>query len=108
MRQLSRVIMMAVIVSLAHGAHAVTVDEVVARTIEARGGAAKLKAIQSLRLTGKYLSGSDASLEMAWAQLGKRPAKIRTEVTLQGLTAVDAFDGREGWRVQPFGGRRDP
>src|SRR5712692_3885353 len=33
---------------------------------------------------------------------------IRSEVTMQGLTAVDAFDGREGWSVKPFGGRRDP
>jgi photosystem II stability/assembly factor-like uncharacterized protein len=108
MRKVSRVIIMIAVVSLAPSvAHAVTVDEIITRNIEARGGVAKLKAIRSLRLTGKYLAGADAGLEMAWGSLGKRPARIRTEVTLQGLTAVDAFDGREGWRVQPFGGRRD-
>ena len=36
----------------AGGARALTVDEVVARNLEARGGAAKLAAIRSLRLTG--------------------------------------------------------
>ncbi len=32
---------------------AVTADELVAKYIEARGGAEKMKAIQTLRLTGK-------------------------------------------------------
>ena len=33
---------------------------------------------------------------------------MRNETTLQGLTAVEAFDGRVGWRVSPFGGRTEP
>ncbi|HEV2063598.1 MAG TPA: hypothetical protein VGS00_03510, partial [Thermoanaerobaculia bacterium] len=32
---------------------------------------------------------------------------IRTEVSLQGLSAVEAYDGKEGWSLDPFGGRRD-
>ena len=46
-------------------------------------------------------------IEAGWAQLQKRPGMIRTEVTLQGLTAVDAYDGHEGWSLDPFQGRRD-
>lgn len=87
---------------------ALTADEIVARSIEARGGAAKLQAIRSLRLTGKAVFGfGDAQIEAAWGQLQKRPGMLRTEVTLQGLTAVDAYDGREGWSLEPFEGRRD-
>jgi photosystem II stability/assembly factor-like uncharacterized protein len=108
MRKLSCVITVATMVSIGAGAaHALTAEEIVARHIEARGGAARLKAISSLRLTGKLLAGEDAGRELAWGLLGKRPGKIRSEVTLQGLTAIEAHDGREGWSVQPFGGRRN-
>jgi hypothetical protein len=47
-------------------------------------------------------------IEMAWAQVQKRPGKFRSEVTRQGLTAVQAWDGKEGWKLAPFGGRREP
>jgi hypothetical protein len=90
-------------------ARPMTVDEIVARSIEARGGAAKLAAIHSLRLTGKVqFGGGNFSIEAAIGTLMKRPGMIRTETTLQGLTAVSAYDGAEGWSVQPFQGRRDP
>jgi photosystem II stability/assembly factor-like uncharacterized protein len=89
-------------------ARAATVDEIIARHLEARGGLTKLRAIQSLRLTGKARFGEDAGREMAWGVLYKRPGRVRSEVTLQGLTAVEAHDGREGWSMRPFGGRRDP
>src|SRR5262245_1486838 len=93
----------------AGAANTLTVDELVSRHIEARGGAAKLKAIQSLRLTGKAVMGfGDRGFESSWAQLQKRPAMIRSEITRQGLTAVDAFDGKDGWNMEPFRGRREP
>jgi photosystem II stability/assembly factor-like uncharacterized protein/outer membrane lipoprotein-sorting protein len=92
----------------AGAAPALTVDEIVAKNIQARGGEAKLKAIQSLRLTGKVVfSAGDNSIEGVTSQVQKRPGKIREEFTLQGLTAVTAYDGHEGWRLQPFQGRRD-
>ena len=85
-----------------------TADELIARHLEARGGAAKLRAIRSVRFTGHTVSGGGGfSQEAAWAQLLARPSRLRTESTLQGLTAVDGWDGREGWSLDPFGGRRD-
>jgi len=88
--------------------HALTVDELVARNVEARGGMAKLQAIQSLRLTGTVVFGAgDGRMEATFGRLLKRPGMIRTEFTLQSLTAVDAYDGREAWSLEPFEGRRD-
>src|SRR5262249_20095449 len=95
----------------ASAALGLTVDEVVSRNIQARGGLQNIKALRSLRLTGKVQMGSgrgDGLVEAAWGQVQKRPAQFRQETTRQGLTAVDAYDGREGWSMQPFGGRRDP
>ncbi|HET9796240.1 MAG TPA: sialidase [Thermoanaerobaculia bacterium] len=85
-----------------------TVDEIVAKNVAARGGEEKLKAIHSLRLTGKVtFAFGDNQIEAVFGQVQKRPGMIRQEVTLQGLTAVDAYDGKEGWNLQPFQGRRD-
>jgi len=41
-------------------------------------------------------------------QVKKRPDDVRTEASLQGMTQIEAYDGKEGWRVSPFFGRRDP
>src|SRR3954451_14027515 len=85
-----------------------TVDEVVSRHAEARGGAQKLAALQNLRVSGKVVFGDqDFAINAQFAQLRKRPSSIRTEVTFQGLTAIDAFDGQQSWSVDPFQGRKD-
>jgi photosystem II stability/assembly factor-like uncharacterized protein/outer membrane lipoprotein-sorting protein len=89
-------------------ARALTVDEIVAKAVEARGGLAKIEAIQSVRATGKVVfGGGEFSIEAGFGLLQKRPGMIRSETTLQGLTAVEAFDGQEGWNLSPFQGRRD-
>ena len=86
-----------------------TADELVAKNIEARGGAAKWSAIRSMRTTGKVdLGGGDRHTEAAWAQIQKRPGMVRSETTLQGLTQVQAFDGAQAWQINPFQGRKDP
>jgi len=84
-----------------------TIDELVAKNIDAKGGADALRALNSLRLTGKLLV-SQGQIEFRYVQTTKRPGEIRTEATLQGMTAIQAYDGKEGWRVSPFQGRKDP
>jgi photosystem II stability/assembly factor-like uncharacterized protein len=85
-----------------------TADEIVARHVAARGGSAKLEALQSLRLDGKVVFGDgDFAITAAASQVSKLPDSIRREVTIQGLTAVDAYDGKESWSLNPFGGKRD-
>ncbi len=86
-----------------------TVDEIVARHVDARGGAARLAALQNLKVTGRVVfGGDDFAITAEFAQVRKRPARIRTEATLQGLTAIDAYDGSDSWSVDPFQGRKDP
>src|SRR5207245_11205139 len=73
----------------------ITIDEIVARHIEARGGAQKLAALQSLKISGKVFfgGGDDFTVTAEFAEVRRRPNQIRTEVTLQRLTALDAYDG---------------
>jgi hypothetical protein len=84
-----------------------TVDELVAKNIEAKGGASALRDVGTLRLTGKMLV-QEGQIQLAFMQVKKRPDDVRTEASLQGMTQIEAYDGKEGWRVSPFFGRRDP
>ncbi|HEY8715192.1 MAG TPA: hypothetical protein VIM00_07405 [Candidatus Acidoferrum sp.] len=85
-------------------ASAQTVDEVIAKNIQAHGGLEKLKAVQSLRITGKFSQGA---FRAGFVQENKRPGKVREEALIQGLVQIQAYDGKTGWQVSPFGGRRD-
>jgi len=84
-----------------------TLDELVIKNIEAKGGSDALHALQSVRLTGKMLV-NQGQIELAYLQTKKRPGEVRTEATLQGMTMVQACDGKEGWKISPFQGRKDP
>ena len=84
-----------------------TVDELVAKNIEAKGGASALHDLESLRLSGKMLV-QEGQIQLAYLQIKKRPDEVRTEASLQGMTQIEAYDGKEGWRISPFFGRKDP
>ena len=87
-------------------ARAASVDELVAKNLEARGGLARLQAIKTLKAEGKLLFGGQ--FELGLVQYQKAPDSIRNEASLQGLTAVQAWDGKEAWQISPFQGRKDP
>jgi hypothetical protein len=84
-----------------------TLEQLVAQNVEARGGIAALEAMRSLKIQGKLVI-QGGQLELQFVQTVRRPASIRTEVTIQGLTQVQAFDGSTGWQINPFQGRKDP
>lgn len=84
-----------------------TVDQIVAKNVEAKGGAGALQGLKSIRLNGKMLVRG-GRLQLGFVQTKKRPAEVRTDITMQGMTAVQAFDGTTGWKIMPFQGRKDP
>ena len=91
----------------ATAAHALTATELVAKNIEAKGGAAALQAVKSVRREGRLVvNGGQFVLELR--ETKQRPESIRTEISMQGLSQVQAYDGKEGWRIDPFSGRKDP
>jgi len=93
--------------SLAVSAQAMTADELVAKNVAARGGMESLSAIKSLRLQGKlHIANFGADVEAS--QTYKRPGDYRFEGTLQGMTMVQSYDGKEAWKIFPFQGRKDP
>lgn len=97
---------LAVVGLIPAGAGAQTVEEIVARHVEARGGLEEIKAVQSIRMTGRANAGPGRDA-LVHREI-RRPGRIRTELTIQGMTGVYAFDGQRGWEVSPFLGRMDP
>lgn len=87
-------------------AETVSVDEVVAKSIEARGGYAAIKAISSARMSGRMSMGG--GMEAPFVIELKRPNKMRIDFTMQGMTGTQAFDGATGWFVMPFLGKKTP
>src|SRR5258708_29284654 len=86
--------------------HSQTADELIARNIQARGGMEKMKAIKTMRIKGKFEGGGGFTAVVG--QENQRPNLLRETFTLQGMTAVTAYDGATGWQIQPFGGKKDP
>lgn len=97
-------ILLATAILLPIGARAQTVDEVLAKWVQARGGMDRLKSIQTQRITLKLRGGM---FEATIVQINKRPDKMRQEFILQGMAMVQAYDGKTGWQLNPFEGRRD-
>ncbi|MDD5543232.1 MAG: outer membrane lipoprotein-sorting protein [Acidobacteriia bacterium] len=86
--------------------YAQTVDEIVAKNIQARGGLDKLKKVNTIRVSGRMVVGPGIEAPMVIEQ--KRPNQMRLEFTIQGMTASQGFDGKSGWSIMPFGGVKDP
>ncbi|KGJ91580.1 hypothetical protein [Thalassotalea sp. ND16A] len=84
------------------------VNKLVARNIEARGGAEAWRAVETLRLTGKMDLGQGMIVPYVVEQ--KRPGKMRLEYIFNGETAVQSSDANDktGWKIMPFRGRTAP
>ncbi len=82
-----------------------TAEELVAKNLQARGGIEKIKAISTLRMTGKLQQGS---LTIQFGRIAMSPNLVRDSATIQGMTQIQAYDGTSGWQISPFEGRKDP
>jgi hypothetical protein len=83
-----------------------TAEELINKNIQAKGGMEKIKAIKSVRITGKLTLGP--GFRASSVQENERPNLVRKAMSLQGMTAVTAYDGTTGWQIQPFEGHKDP
>ncbi|MFZ9018448.1 MAG: hypothetical protein ACO23O_15820, partial [Ilumatobacteraceae bacterium] len=36
----------------------------------------------------------------------KRPNMVRQEFQLMGLVGVNSYDGKNGWKIEPWGGKK--
>ena len=84
-------------------------QSLIAKNLEARGGAAAIAAIKNVRFEGRTIFPGDfeVSYKETHARTGTAAAD-RVEFGLQGLDIIQAYDGHGGgWKVNPLQGRKD-
>jgi outer membrane lipoprotein-sorting protein len=78
----------------AAAAQAQTLEEIIALNLKSKGGLDKIRATQSVKMTGKVAAdGKDITMTI-WA---KRPNLMRREISVDGQQRVNAFDGTTLW-----------
>ncbi len=91
---------------LSPAAPAQTVDEIVQKVLDARGGIEKIRAVQSERISG-HVSFSQG-IEGTFVVELKRPLKMHVEISVDGQTIIRVYDGKSsGWMINPFTGTKD-
>ena len=87
------------------GTATLTADEIIARHLAAEGGAAKLKAQNTMRITG-YAESPGFRAEFTESK--KRPNRLRRELRVSNSAMVEAYDGEMGWQLMPGKSAAEP
>ena len=99
------ILSLAVVALTAASASAQTADEIVEKFVKTVGGMDKIQAVKSLRRTGRYNGGG--GFEATVVEENERPNLVRQEFIIQGMTGVTAYDGKSGWKIEPWNGKKD-
>ncbi|MDR3719813.1 MAG: hypothetical protein P4K98_13525 [Bryobacteraceae bacterium] len=104
--------------------------EVAEKNVEARGGLAAWRAVRTMTLSGKLGAGGNQRATLPQPSGGRnmpkmfvatrpveevqlpfvmelaRPRKMRFELQFAGQTAIQVYDGTNGWKLRPYLNRR--
>jgi hypothetical protein len=110
----SLVLALCVAAAATSGAFAATVtasnmsaDQVLERNAAARGGLQAWRAVNSITLSGELGAGGTREAKLPFTLSMKRPHKSRLELRVQDHAAVQAYDGKQGWKLRPYLNRDD-
>jgi hypothetical protein len=84
-----------------------SVEQIIDRNIAARGGQAAWHDAKTLTLAGDIDAGGKPNHALPYVLKEKRPHKTRLEIVFKDQTAVQVFDGAQGWKVRPFLNRNE-
>jgi outer membrane lipoprotein-sorting protein len=97
----TRILCITLLLFLPLAAAAQTADEIVKKALDARGGADKIKAVQSERVSGHVSFSRD--MKGTFVVELKRPLKMHVEISIEGQKIIRVYDGESsGWMVNPF------
>ena len=82
-------------------------DQIVERNVAARGGLKAWRAVDTLVLSGQMDAGGKQNSRLSFVMEMKRPHKSRLEIKFRGQTALQVYDGANGWKLRPFLGREE-
>jgi outer membrane lipoprotein-sorting protein len=133
-RSLSLSVLLALAISSVIGANTapnpagLSAAEIIDKNVAARGGLPAWRSVQTLSMTGKMDAGGNtrptlavpgakapleaakrpkAQVQLPFVMELKRPRKQRVELKFQGETAIQVYDGTDGWKLRPFLNRHE-
>jgi hypothetical protein len=93
-------------VSDAQALGSLTAAQLIDKNIAAKGGLQSWQAVQSMTFSGKLDAGGKSKAQLPFVLEKKRPRKTRVEIVFANDTAVQVYDGANGWKLRPYLGRR--
>ena len=83
-----------------------TVSQIIDRNVTAKGGLQAWRAVQTMTFSGKMDAGGKTKTQLPFVLEKKRPRKTRVELIFKNDTAVQVYDGANGWKLRPYLGRK--
>ena len=84
-----------------------TAAQIIERNISARGGLQAWRTVKTMSMSGKLDAGGKQKVQLPFVLEMERNRKTRLELQFNGQTAVQVYDGSNGWKLRPFLNRRD-
>jgi outer membrane lipoprotein-sorting protein len=104
MKKRKLMLTLAAIIALPVTIYAQSLDEILKNHFEAINQQ-KLLTVNTVVASGKAVQ---MGMELPFTQIQKRPAKTYLEVEIQNMKLIQAFDGENGWTIEPWTGSSDP
>ncbi|NBB22794.1 outer membrane lipoprotein-sorting protein [Runella sp. CRIBMP] len=95
------VVIVALLASAALTVMAQSAEEILDKSIQARGGAEKLNSLKSLRMEGTV---SVMGMEIPTKSVIVHRRGMRNEMEAMGQSIIMAIDGEKGWMINPMAG----
>lgn len=74
-------------------------EEIIAKHIEARGGAENWAKVENMKITGRFTA---FSVEEDWMAIKSNKGQYYSELHLGKHAVIEAFDGEHGWTIDPW------
>jgi outer membrane lipoprotein-sorting protein len=81
--------------------------QIAEKNVQARGGLQAWRMVKTLSMSGKLEAGGKQNAQLPFVLEMKRNRKTRLELVFNGQTAVQVYDGTNGWKLRPFLNRND-
>lgn len=102
MRNSMTVLVAALLSSMAASAADLTAAQIAERNVAARGGLEAWRQVSTMVWSGDMEVGGKQNTKLPFVLSMKRPNKSRVEITFQNQTAVQTWDGSQGWKLRPY------
>jgi hypothetical protein len=79
-----------------------TAEQIIENNAAARGGLARWRAVNAITMTGQIDAGGKKDVKLPFTSTLQRPNKSRLEIRFHDQTALQVYDGKQGWKLRPY------